>query len=112
MKLPSSSPLARRAGLVCLLAIAATAALSGPARAQPTINAVAGFERTYKSQRWVPVQVTLTNSGQPARVEVRARFSSGEAPQEYRIPERTVQSNANETHTLCLKAPYHYSAQP
>ena len=112
MKLRPLSPRALQFGFAAVLALSGAVALGRPAAAQVTMNADAGFERMYKSQRWVPVQVTLTNAGKPARVEVRARFSSGESPQEYRIPERTVPSNANETHTLCIKAPYHYSAQP
>ncbi len=102
------TPGARWSGVLLLLA---ASTLAGPAAAQVAVNADAGLGQFYKSQRWLPLQLTVTNAGKPARVEVRARFG-GEAQQEYRLPEHTVQSNANEAHTLCLRAPYHYSAQP
>lgn len=83
-----------------------------PAAAQATLTAEAGLERWYKGSDWVPLLVTLTNQGAPARVEVRARFSAGpDNPGEYRLPERELRSSANEQHTLYLKAPMTYTTQ-
>ncbi|HTE19022.1 MAG TPA: hypothetical protein VK689_11665, partial [Armatimonadota bacterium] len=94
------------------LAVLTAVLLAMPARAQTTVSADAGLGQYYKSQHWVPVPITLTNQGAPARVEVRARFSQGtEGVQEYRIPERVLQNNANERHVLYMKGPRSYAAQ-
>jgi len=95
-------------------ALAAAAALLAcpPAAAQATLSADAGLQRFYKAQRWMPVQVTLTNQGAPVKVAVRARFATGqEGGQEYRLAERDLQSGANQLHTLYMKAPMAYGTQ-
>src|ERR1051325_3926895 len=84
-----------------------------PAFAQATASAEAGLNRYYKAQHWIPVQVALTNQGAPAKVEVRGRFATGMAgAQESRLPERTLQSGANQVHTLYMRAPASYATQP
>jgi len=83
------------------------------AQAQTTLTPSAGLSDSYKPDRWMPVQVALSNQGQPAKVEVRARFSHyNGAVYEYRLPPREMPSNANQLHTLYIKAPQVYSAQP
>jgi hypothetical protein len=95
------------------MALGLTLWLPGQARAQATLNADAGLEGYYKPRRWLPVQLTLTNQGAPARVYVRTRIAHGmEGDQEYRLPERVLPSNANERHTLYLKPPQTYTSQP
>jgi hypothetical protein len=99
--------------LLPLLLFAAGLLGARPATAQTTITADAGLDHYYKSERWLPLQVRLTNQGLPARVEVRARFSMGnEGVDEYLLPERPLPGSANETHTLYIKAPSSYVAQP
>lgn len=83
-----------------------------PARAQATVSVDAGLSQNYRTEGWVPVRVTLTNQGAPARVEVRARFSSMGPVQEYRIPERELPNGANTLHTLYMKSPRAYGNQP
>lgn len=97
------------------LLVALGAAAAGPrsARAQTALTPDAGLEHYYKSQRWFPVRVNLTHQGQPAKIEVRARFAQGlETAGEYRIPAHEVRSGANEQHTLYVRAPLSYSSQP
>ncbi len=93
-----------------LLGLAA-ASLARSAEAQTTLSAQAGLEQHYKSEHWLPVQVTLTNQGEAVRVEVRARFASGEGGTEFRIPPRELQGQANQVHTLYIKSPVSYSTQ-
>lgn len=102
--------LARRVAIASL-ALGAISAL--PASAQTTVQPEPGLDHYYKAQRWMPLRLTLMNQGPPTKVEVRARFSSGsEGAQEYRLPERDLQSSANRAHTLYMRAPFHYSTQP
>ena len=82
-----------------------------PARAQATVNAEAGLGGWYKPQQWVPVQVTDMNQGAPTRMEVRARFQTGDTAPVHRIPELRLAGSANERRTLYLRAPASYSAQ-
>lgn len=101
-----------RPSLAALACALATGCLVQPAAAQTTMTAQAGLEQYYKSEQWLPVQVNLTNQGQPVRAEVRARFATGgDSGSEYRIPQRELQSSANQNHTLYLKAPVSYSSQ-
>jgi hypothetical protein len=87
--------------------------LPARAQAQATVTAEGGLATYYKALRWLPVQMTLTNQGQPARVQVRARFSGHqEGPQEHTLPERDLPSNANQVHTFYIKPPQIYSGQP
>ena len=107
----SSAPWLLGSSLVFALAVAVSAPQA--ARAQTTLNADAGLEGYYKSQRWFPVRATLTHQGQPAKVEVRGRFSQGlEGSSDYRIPPRELRSGANEQHMLYVRAPISYSSQP
>ena len=93
--------------------LAATFLLPRPCRAQTTVNVDAGLDGYYKSQRWLPVRLHLTNSGASARAEVRARFATGdESIDEYRLPEREWQGNADQVHTLYVKAPDTLATQP
>src|SRR5690349_2856902 len=70
------------------------------ASAQTTVQPEAGLDHYYKAQRWMPLHLTLTNQGAPAKVEVRARFASGsDGAQEYRLPEQELQASANRAHT-------------
>lgn len=102
------------------LALAATAfgaglLLAAPraAQAQATATVSGGLSDYYRSESWVPVRVTLTNQGAPAKVEVRARFfSMGKGVEEYRIPERELPSSHNSLHTLYMRSPRSYGAQP
>lgn len=104
--------LPRRAVTGLLAGLALALLVPGPARAQATLTADAGLGGFYKPLRWLPAQVTLTNQGAPARVEVRARLAQGmEATPEYRLPERELQSGANQVHTLYLKSPMAYGSQ-
>src|SRR5687768_18578601 len=81
----------RRWPCIAPLALLTVLLLPGNARAQAVVTAEAGLDRYYKSQRWLPVQVTLTNQGAPARVEVRARMTdTGQGVHEYRIPEKEL----------------------
>jgi hypothetical protein len=92
---------------------AAAVAAPRAARAQTALTPDAGLEHFYKSQRWFPVRVQLTHQGQPAKIEVRARFTQGfESAGEYRIPAHEVRSGANEQHTLYVRAPMSYASQP
>jgi len=100
-------------GACLLAALAAAVAAPRTARAQTNLNADAGLDHYYKSQRWFPVRVNLTHQGGPAKIEVRARFTQGlESAGEYRIPAHELRSGANEQHTIYVRAPMAYSAQP
>lgn len=100
----------RRLVAASLLGLAA-ASPARPAEAQTTLSAQGGLEQYYKSEHWLPVQVTLTNQGEAVRAEVRARFASGEGGTEFRIPPRELQGQANQVHTLYIKSPVSYSTQ-
>jgi len=100
-------------GTCFLAALAVAAAAPRTARAQTSLNADAGLDHYYKSQRWFPVRVNLTHQGQPGKVEVRARFTQGlENAGDYRIPAHELRSGANEQHTIYVRAPMSYSSQP
>jgi hypothetical protein len=102
-----------RRWILAAVAAAGLLAASRPAAAQATMDAQVGLNGYYKAERWLPVQVILQNQGQPARVEVVGRFSASNGwVQEYRVPTRELPSNANQLHTLYIKAPTSYSAEP
>jgi hypothetical protein len=101
----------RRFWLGALAAVALGLLAPHPARAQTTMTAEAGLKQYFKPLQWFPIQVTLTNQGAPTKVEVRAQIQSGaDALQEYRIAPRELQSNANELHTLYIRAPMSYGS--
>jgi hypothetical protein len=99
--------------LVAVLALAVLLCGSAPAYAQATISVDAGLDGYFKPQRWMPVQVTLTNQGAPVRAEVRVRFTNNfeGSTQEHRIPTRDLPSGARQRHTLYIDAPFSYHAQ-
>lgn len=100
-------------GVSLLVALAAAASAPRAVRAQTTLNADAGLDHYYKAQRWFPVRVNLAHQGDPAKIEVRARFTQGlENAGEYRIPARELRAGANEQRTLYVRAPLTFSTQP
>jgi hypothetical protein len=113
MTLPIHRSRHRLWGACLLAALAVAAAAPRTARAQTSLNADAGLEHYYKSQRWFPLRVNLTHQGQPGKVEVRARFTQGlESAGDYRIPAHELRSGANEQQTIYVRAPMSYSSQP
>ena len=102
--------------LVQALAVAGAAGLgmlaARPAEAQTAVNADAGLDGYYKSNRWLPVRVNLLNQGASARAEVRVRFTVPlDRGDEHRIPERTLAGSANEVHYLYMRTPVSYGGQ-
>lgn len=111
--MPRKNPLIRISLAGAVLLGGMLLAAPRPAAAQATITVDPGLAQSYRSESWLPVRVTLTNQGAPARVEVRARFfAMGQGVQEYRIPPRELPSGANELHTLYMKSPRTYGSQP
>lgn len=111
-----SSPGVRTSGasLHVLALVVLVLALSGaPAHAQATISVDAGLDGYFRAGHWLPVRVTLTNSGSPATVVVQARITAGlRGGDVATLPSRVLRSGANERHTLYARAPASFSAQP
>jgi hypothetical protein len=82
------------------------------AAAQTTVTPEVGLGQYYRTGKWLPLRLQLTNQGGAVQAEVRARLPVvREGTQEYRLPPRRLQSNANELHTLYLKPSTAYVGQ-
>jgi hypothetical protein len=97
----------------CALALLTLLLIATPCAAQTALTAEAGLDRYYRSERWLPLQLTLSNQGAPTRAEVRARVATGQQnAAQYVLPERELPSGANQRYTLHIKAPQGYVSQP
>ncbi len=95
-------------GLLCLL-LPLMAFLAAPAAAQDdsngiTIDMTVGYDSQYKSEFWVPVQVTVANSGPPVEgyVEILVPTNSSQDPGTFRSP-ISLPTQSNKRVTLYVK---------
>lgn len=93
---------------LCLLLFAI---ITAPVAAQEdgngiTIDMTVGYDSLYKSEYWIPVQVTAANSGPSVEgyVEILVRQGSGQDPTPFRTP-ISLPTQSNKRVTLYVKIP-------